>query len=147
MSGGSDYWGFEEYPPAAAGPPGPPGPAGSAPTGTLAALTAANRFVVRLAAGLTVHDGTEASAAAMLGGGMCATGGSAAATVTYYPDGGLAPVGGATGWTQNVPLYPNAAGGMVPRGDATLTGIYSRECGIYDGTVFAVAVGQLEDFT
>ena len=60
---------------------------------------------------------------------MCVTGGAAAATVTYYPAGGLAPVG-VTGWDVNVPLFPNASGGMVPRGHASLTGIYSRECGI-----------------
>ena len=114
-------------------------------TGELAALTAPNTFVSRLAAGLTAHDGTEASAAALLGGGMCVVGGAAAAIVEYYPPGRLAPVG-ATGWTQDVPLFPNAVGGMVPRGDATLTGIFSRECGVYDGVYLAVSIGQVEGF-
>lgn len=141
-----DVFGIEPAQPGTPGPAGPPGPAGSAPTGTLAAITLPNTFVARLSTGLTAHDGTEASAKALLGGGMCSTGGTAGATVTYYPDGALAPVGGATGWAQNVPLFPNASGGMVPRGDASLTGIYSRECGIYDGTVLAVAVGPTELF-
>jgi len=127
------------------GPAGPPGPDGAAPTGTLAALTGAKQFLARLSGGLTAHDGTQASAAALLAGGMCVTGGALGANVTYYPSGGVANVG-TTGWTQNVPLFPNAAGGMVPRGDATLSGIYSRECGVYDGTYFAVSVGPLEVF-
>lgn len=134
-----------DSPPGAQGPAGPPGPAGSAPTGTLAALTNPTTFLARLSGGLTAHDGSEASAAALLGGGMCVTGGAAAATVTYYPAGGVAPVG-TTGWTQNVPLFPNASGGMVPRGHASLTGIYSRECGVYDGANFATAIGPLEGF-
>jgi len=142
---GSDRFFFEEQPAGPQGPAGPAGPAGSAPTDTLAALTAAKQFLTRLSTGLTAHDGTQASAAALLGGGMCVTGGSLGATVTYYPSGGIANVG-TTGWTQNVPLFPNAAGGMVPRGDATLSGIYSRECGVYDGTYFAVSVGPLEVF-
>lgn len=144
MSG--DVIGIEPAPPGTPGPAGPAGPAGSAPTGTLAAITLPGTFLARLSTGLTAHDGSEASAKALLGGGMCSTGGTAGATVTYYPGGGLAPVGGATGWPQNVPLFPNAAGGMVARGDPTLTGIYSRECGIYDGTHFAVAIGQTEAF-
>lgn len=35
---------------------------------------------------------------------------------------------------------------MVPRKNTTLTGIYSCESGIYDGTVFAVALGPVEKF-
>lgn len=131
-------------PAGATGPTGPQGPAGSAPTGTLAALTAANRFVVRLAAGLTVHDGTQASAEALIGGGMCVTGGAAAASVTYYGNGGLAPVG-VTGWPQDVPLYPNASGVMVAR--ASLSGgIWSAICGTYDGANFSVGAAGAEYF-
>ena len=141
----SDTSGIEPRTPAAAGPPGPPGPAGSAPTGTLASTTNPTTFLARRDVGLSAHDGSEASAAALLGGGRCVTGGAAAATVTYYPAGGLAPVG-VTGWDVNVPLFPNASGGMVPRGHASLTGIYSRECGIYDGADFAVSIGPLEGF-
>lgn len=127
------------------GPTGPTGPAGSAPTGTLAAITAPNLMVIPLSGGLTKFDGSLASAKALLGGGMCATGGAAAATVTYYTS-GPAPVG-ATGWTQNVPLYPNAAGAMVPEGDVSLSGnLYTRSCGIYNGTTFSVAIGDLEYF-
>lgn len=131
--------------PGATGPAGPPGPAGSAPTGTLAALTASNTFLARLSTGLTAHDGTAASSKALLGGGMCAPGGALGATVAYQTSGPVTV--GTTGWTQDVPLYPNAVGGMVPLGDATLTGTYSRACGTYDGTSFSVAIGPPEDFT
>jgi hypothetical protein len=124
------------------GPTGPQGPAGAAPTGTLAALTAPNKVVARLAGGLTVHDGTETSSLALLGGGLCVAGGAMGATVTYYGNGGLAPVG-ATGWAQGVPLYPNASGDLVPKGSLP-GGVYSREMGTYDGANFSVGIGQPE---
>lgn len=128
----------------ATGPAGPPGPAGAAPTGILAANTAAKKFVARLSGGLTMHDGTQASAEALIGGGMCVAGGAAAATVTYYGNGGLAPVG-ATGWAQNVPLYPNSTGDMVPRGSLS-GGVWSAICGVYDGTNLAVGIAGAEYF-
>lgn len=127
------------------GPTGATGPAASVHSGILAATTAANSFVSRLSSGLTLHDGTEASAKALFGGGMCVSGGATGATIDYYAAGGLAMVG-TTMWMQDVPLLPNATGGMVPRGDSSLSGIFSRECGIYDGTYFATSFGPVEQF-
>ena len=117
----------------------------AAPTGNLAANTAANRMVIPLSGGLTAFDGSLASGKALLAGGMCATGGAAAATAAYYTS-GPAPVG-TTGWVQDVPLYPNVLGIMVPEGDPSLSGgLFTRACGVYNGTTFAVGIGELEYF-
>ena len=129
--------------PGPVGPEGPAGPAGSAPTGTLAAIVTALRVVALLSGGLTQHDGTQASAEAIGGGGFCVTGGSAAASVTYYPSGSK-PTVGATGWTQGVPLVADATGALVTRAALAGSGVWTREIGIYSGTVLGVNIGPLE---
>lgn len=109
------------------------------PSGTLAVAVAANRMVIPTSAGLVPHDGSEASAELLLFGGMQTTGGSMGASITYSPSGKVFV--GVTGWDVDVPLYDNGAGGMVPAGDPTLTGIFSCKCGTYDGVYFHVAKG------
>lgn len=131
-------------PAGAQGPTGPQGPPGSAPTGTLAAVTDPNQIVIPYGGQLIVHDGSQAVARAMRGGGMCATGGALGATVSYVTS-GPADVG-VTGWAENVPLYPDGSGGMVPQGDPALAGTFSCACGTYDGQFFHTAIGEAEEF-
>lgn len=140
MSGGSDYWGFEEYPTGPQGPAGPPGPPGSAPTSVLAGAVSANRGVALGAGGLTQHDGTQASAEAIVG--FCVTGGAAASTQTYYGSGSPAPVG-ITGWATGVRLWLKSNGDLDIKGNIA-SGTWTCPMGVYDGNTLAVNVGQSE---
>ena len=140
MSGGSDCFAFEEYPLGPQGPAGPPGPPGSAPTALLAGNVSANRGVSLGSGGLTQHDGTQASAEAIVG--WCVTGGTAAATVTYYGSGSPAPVG-ITGWATGVRLWLTATGDLDIKSNIT-AGTWTCPMGVYEGNTLAVNVGQSE---
>lgn len=140
MSGGSDNFNFEQFPAGPQGPAGPPGPPGMAPTSLLASAVSANRGVALGAGGLYQHDGTQASAEAIVG--FCVTGGAGASMQTYYGSGSPAPVG-ITGWATGVRLWLTGTGDLDIKSNL-VSGIWTCPMGVYDGNTLAVNVGQSE---
>jgi hypothetical protein len=87
------------------------------------------------------HDGTQASAETIAGGGFCVTGGASGATVTYYGSGSKVAVG-ATGWPTAVILWAKNDGDLTTR--TAVSGTWSCPIGVYDGANLAINLGGPE---